>query len=190
MNLEVKGKVCAVGQTNSHLWPFSADESLWSDPVVVSVLILVFSVALLLFYLQAACERIIGRPFKEALAQPIIEGNKLAFPQIRRVLETSGTPVDFAPFPAQLNRDFAALIHLLRSAGTQRRRLSAAERTGAIYFRVLSALLAADHLFGLKGRSLMLKMTSVLEFFAKVLGERTKRVRFGQLTPAEQPSTL
>jgi hypothetical protein len=157
---------------------------------VVSVLIFVFSVALLLFYLQAACERIIGRPFKEALAQPVIEGNKLTFPQIRRALETSGTPVDGARFQVQLNGEFAALIHLLRSAGAERRRLSGTERTGAIYFRMLSGLLTVCRLFGMKERPLMLKMTSVLEFFANVLGERTRRVRFGQLTPAQQPSVL
>jgi hypothetical protein len=159
-------------------------------PVVASALILVFSAALLLFYLQAACEAIVRREFAESLAHQVIEGNKLIFPQIRRALEMYDASVDCAPFPAQLNRDFAALIHLLRNAGTQRRRLSGAERTGAIYFRTLSGLLTVCRLFGLKGRPLMLKMTSVLEFFANVLGERTRRVRFGQLTPAEQPSVL
>jgi len=88
-----------------------------------------------------------------------------------------------------LNGDSAALIHLLRSAGTERRRLSRDERTGAIYFRLLSALLTVCHLFGIKGISLLLKMTSV-QFFANVLGERTRRVCFGQLTPAVQSSAL
>jgi len=157
---------------------------------VVSVLILVFSAALLLFYLQAACERILRRPFEEHLAQPVIESNRLTFPQIRHALQTQGNSADWAPFQAQLNCDFAALVRLLGNAGTRRRRLSGAERTGAIYFRVLSGLSVVCHLFGIARRSPLLKMTSVLEFFANVLGERTRRVRFGQLTPAEQPSRL
>ena len=157
---------------------------------MVSALILVFSAALLLFYLQAACERIIGRPFEEPLAHPVIEGNKLTFLQIRHALETSQALVDCARFRAQLNCDFAALIHLLRNAGAERRRLSGAERTGAIYFRVLSGFSAVCRLVGIEGRSLLLKMTSVLEFFANLLGERTRRVRFGQLTPAERPLSL
>ena len=157
---------------------------------MVSVLIFVISVALLLFYLQAACERIIGREFEESLAQPVIEGNKLSFLQIRRALENGDAPVDCARFQVQLRGDFAALVHLLCSAGTGRRRLSSAERTGAIYFRALSALSAVCQLFGIDARSLLLKMTSVLEFFANLLGERTRRVRFGRLTPAEQTSSL
>lgn len=145
---------------------------------MVSVFIFVFSAALLLFYLQAACERIIQRPFEEPLTQPIVEANKLSFPYIRRALEARHASVDCGPLQVQLNGDFVILTYLLRYAGGQRRRLSGAERTGAIYFRTLSGLLAVSRLFGMRGRSLQLKMTFVLEFFANVLGERTKRVRF------------
>ena len=157
---------------------------------MVSALILVFSAALLLFYLQAACERIIGRPFEEPLAHPVIEGNKLTFLQIRRALQTPDATIDCARFQIQLESEFADLIRLLRCAGTGRRRLSGDERTGAIYFRMLSALLSIGRLFALQGRPLILKMTSVLEFFANLLGERTRRVRFGQLTPAERTLSL
>lgn len=145
---------------------------------MMSVLILVFSAALLFFYLQAACERIFERPFEEPLTRPIVEANKLTFPCIRLALQTRDSPVDRACCQAHLKRDFVALTRLLRNAGAQRRRLSGAERTAVVYFRVLSGLLAISHLFGMKGRSLLLKMTSVLEFFTGVLGERTRRVSF------------
>lgn len=154
------------------------------------MLILVFSAALLLFYIQASCERIIQRPFEEPLAGPIVEANRLSFPRIRLALEPRVAPVDGARFRAQLNSDFVALTHLLRNSGTQRRRLSGAERTGAVYFHILSGLLAVGDSFGMNGRSLLLKMTSVLEFFANVLGERTKRIRFAQLSPSEHPVGL
>lgn len=156
---------------------------------MVSVLIFVFSAALLLFYLQAACERIIQRPFEEQLARPIVEANKLRFPHIRRDLEKGDACVDCARLRVQLNCDFVAVKNLLCNAGGHRRRLSRAERTGAIYFRMLSGLWAVCHLFGIQGRAPLLKMASVLEFFANVLGERIKRVRFAELTPSELPLT-
>ncbi|HEV2423944.1 MAG TPA: hypothetical protein VGZ29_03855 [Terriglobia bacterium] len=148
---------------------------------MLSALILVFSAALLLFYLQAACERIFQRRFEERLAEPIVEANKLSFPRLRRALETGDTPMDSAGFQRELKHDFVTLTYLLRNAGNQRRHLSGAERTGAIYFRIVCGLMPASRLFGMKGRSLLLKMASVLEFYANLLGERTKRVRFVQL---------
>lgn len=147
---------------------------------MVSILILVFSAALLFFYLQALCERILERPFEEPLAQPIVEANKLSFLRLRHVLEVCDTSMDSARAQRELKHDFVALTYLLRNAGSQRRRLSRAERTGAIYFRMLSGLFALFGVFGMDGRSLLLKMVSILEFYANVLGERTKRVRFAQ----------
>ena len=157
---------------------------------MISVLILVFSAALLFFYLQAACERIFQRPFEEPLARPIIEANNLTFPDIRLALAACNSPVTSARSQAQLKRDFVALTCLLRNAGTGRRSLSGPERTGVVYFRLLSGLLTVCCLLGMKGRSLQLKMTTVLEFFANVLGERTRRVCFAQLKPSEHPSAV
>ena len=157
---------------------------------MLSITILVISAALLLFYLQAACEKILRRPFEEPLPDPIVDANRLEFPFIRRALEEYEAPIDYARFRVQLKRDYLALIYLLRNAANQRRRLSGDERSLAIYFRALSGLLAIWHLLGLGERPLLLKMTSVLEYFANVLGERIKRVRFGHLTASEYLMSL
>ncbi len=151
---------------------------------MISVLIFVFSAALLLFYIQVAVDRILERPFLEPLARPIVEANRLSFLDIRHALETGDASGDSSGVQVQLNRDFRALTSLLRHAGSRRRPLSGAERVAAIYFRVLSGLCAAGQLFGMQGHWLRLKMISVLEFFANVLGERTRRVR---LCPAQTP---
>lgn len=157
---------------------------------MLSITILVISAALLLFYLQAACEKILRKPFEEPLPDPIVDANRLEFPFIRRALEEYEAPIDYARFRVQLKCDYLALIYLLRNAANQRRRLSGDERTLAIYFRALSGLLAVWHLLGLGERPLLLKMTSVLEYFANVLGERIKRVRFGHLTASEYLMSL
>jgi hypothetical protein len=124
------------------------------------------------------------------LPDPIIDANRLEFPFIRRALEEYEAPVDYARFRVQLKCDYLVLIYLLRNAANQRRRLSGDERTLAVYFRALSGLLAIWHLLGLGERPLLLKMTSVLEYFANVLGERIKRVRFGHLTASEYLMSL
>ena len=157
---------------------------------MLSVTILVFSVALLLFYLQTACEKILRKPFEEPLPDPIVDANRLEFPFIRRALEEYDAPVDYPRFRVQLKCDYLALIYLLRNAANKRRRLSNDERALAVYFRALSGLLAVWHFFGLGVRPLLLKMTFVLEYFANVLGERIKRVRFGHLTASEYLMSL
>lgn len=157
---------------------------------MLSITILVISAALLLFYLQAACEKILRKPFEEPLPDPIVDANRLEFPFIQRALEEYDAPIDYARFRVQLKCDYLALIYLLRNAANQRRRLSGDERTLAVYFRALSGLLTIWHLLGLGERPLLLKMTAVLKYFANVLGERIKRVRFGNLTASEYLLTL
>lgn len=158
---------------------------------MISVTILVVSAALLLFYLQAACERILWRPFKDPLPEPIVQANRLEFPAIRRALEGhNAAAAEYPLFRVQLKREYLALVYLLRNAANQHRRLSSDERALAIYFRALAGLLAVGQLAGLAELPLLLKMTSVLEYFANVLGERVKRVRFGQLTTSESPVSL
>jgi hypothetical protein len=157
---------------------------------MLSVTILVVSAALLLFYLQAACEKILRKPFEEPLPDPIVDANRLEFPFIRRALEEYDAPVDYPRFRVQLKCDYLALVYLLRNAANQHRRLSSNERALTLYFRSLSGFVAVWHLFGISERPLLLKMTAVLEYFANVLGERIKRVRFGHLTASEYLMSL
>jgi hypothetical protein len=158
--------------------------------MISATLILVFSAALFLFYLQSTCEKILRRRFEDPLPDPIVEANRLEFPFVRKALEEFDAPVDYSRFSMQLKCDYLALIYLLKNAANQRGRLCWHERLLATYFRVLSGALAGLHLVALAERPVLLKMTSVLGYFANVLGERIKRVRFGHLTASEYLMTL
>ncbi len=141
--------------------------------MVISIFILVFSVALFLFYLQAVCERILLREFADPLSEPIIEANSLAFPAIRKLLEQSGTPAECSGLRESLKADCWALVHLLKHAFNRSGRLTSSERLLTLYFRALSAVANVA-----QGPAL-LRMIAVLEYFANVLGERAKSARFG-----------
>jgi hypothetical protein len=153
--------------------------------MISATLILIGSAALFLFYLQAVCEEILRRQFEDALPDPIVDANRLEYPFIRQALEEFETPVDYARFRVQLKCDYLALIYLLRNAANQRHRLSRHEWLLAAYFGTLSGVLTLGHWLRRGEKPLLLKMTQVLEYFANVLGERIKQVRFGNLTASE-----
>lgn len=155
-----------------------------------AMVIFVFSVALFLFYLQATCERILQQRFEDPLPDPIIDANRLEFPYVRKTLEEFDAPLDYPRFSMHLKCDYLALVYLLKNAANDRRRLSGSERMLAMYFRALSGALMAFHLLNFGERAVLLKMTAVLEYFANVLGERIKRVRFGQMTASEYLMSL
>lgn len=158
--------------------------------MVSATLILIGSAALFLFYLQAMCEEILRRPFEDPLPDPIVDANRLEFPFVRRALEEFEAPVDYARFRVQLKCDYLALIYLLRNAANQRHRLSRHEQLLAAYFGTLSGALTLVHWLRVREKPILLKMTAVLEYFANVLGERIKQVRFGNLTASEYLMSL
>jgi hypothetical protein len=156
----------------------------------ISAMILVLAAALLLSYLQATCERILRREFKDPLPDPIVDANRLEFPYVRQTLEEFDAPLDYPRFSMHLKCDYLALIYLLKNAANQKRRLSRSERALAIYFWVLSGTLAVLHLMKFGERAVLLKMTAVLEYFANVLGDRIKRLPFGRETASEYLMSL
>lgn len=158
--------------------------------MVSATLILIGSLALFLFYLQAVCEEILRHQFKDPLPDPIVDANRLEFPFVRRALEEFEAPVDYARFRVQLKCDYLALVYLLRNAANQRHRLSRHERLLAAYFGALSSALTLAHWLRMGEKPVLLKMTAVLEYFANVLGERIKQVRFGNLTASEYLMSL
>jgi|SRR6516162_3655758 len=150
-----------------------------------AVLILVLSAALFLFYLQAACERILRRRFEGQPSHPVVDANRLEFPFVQKALEEFNVAVDYPRFRMQLKCDYLALTYLLKNSANAHHRLSRHELLLAVYFRSLSGVLATAHLAGLPEKPVLLKMTDVLEYFANTLGERIKRVPFGQLSSSE-----
>jgi hypothetical protein len=151
----------------------------------LAVAILIMSAALLLFYLQATCEGILRQRAHEEFYHSIVNANRLEFPYVRAAIEEFDAPVDYGRFRMQLKCDFLALTYLLKNAVNSSQRLSRNEKRLALYFRVLFSLLAVSHLSGVGEKAFLLKLTSILQFFSNVLGERVSKIRFGDITASE-----
>ena len=151
--------------------------------MITAALISIFPTAMFsFFYSQAACERILRRQFDREYFQPIANARQLAFPSLRRSLEGFAAPVDYARLRVKLKCDFLALTYLLKNAANLNQRYSNQERLLILYFRGLLLSLAVRHLLRVGEKKTALRLTSVLQYFANVVGQRANTVTFGNLT--------
>jgi hypothetical protein len=133
--------------------------------MVWPIMILIVSIVLLMFYLRAKCEVVIlRREFDDEFFKSLV--NRMEFPFVRQVLEEFDVPVDYGRFRMQLKCDFLALTYLLETGGNTKRRFYKEERLLRMYFRVVFSLLWFLHRMGLSERAAVLKLTSILEYFA------------------------
>jgi hypothetical protein len=153
--------------------------------MIFATLILIFSTALFFFYFQVTCQRILRRQFDREYFQSIVNANRLEFPALRKSLEEFGTPVDYPRLRMMLKCDFLALTYLLKNAANVSQRCSRDERLLILYFRVLLLSLACRRLLRVGEKQAILKLTSILQYFANVVGQRVNTVRFGNLTAAD-----
>ena len=158
--------------------------------MTLAIMIIIVSIALLFFYLQAICQRILRREFGHEFFHSVVNANRLEFPFVRKALEEFNVPVDYERFRMQLKCDFLALTYLLKNAGNAKRRFSKEERLLRMYFRVVFSVLWIRHRMGLSERAAVLKLTSILEYFANVLGERVHTIRFGDMTASDYLMSL
>lgn len=156
----------------------------------ISVVILIVAAALLMFYLQATCQKILRRQFGHEFFHAVVNANRLEFPFVREALEEFDVPVDYPRFRMQLKCDFLALTYLLKHACNTQRRFSHQERLLAMYFRAVFLMLIIAHTLGLNERATVLKLTSILEYFANVLGERVNMIHFGDMTASDYLMSL
>lgn len=150
-----------------------------------ATLILIISTALMLFYLQATCQRILSRRAHQEFYHSIVNANRLEFPFVRSAIEEYDAPLDYSRFRMQLKCDYLALTYLLKNAVNSSLRLSRDEKLLALYFQTMFFLLGVFHLVGVGEEVFMLKLTSVLQYFSNVLGERVSQIRFGNMTASE-----
>jgi len=151
----------------------------------LAIVILIVSIALFMFYLQAICQRILRRRFEHDFAHSIVDANRLEFPVVRKALEEFDAPVDYPRFRMQLECDFLALSYLLKNARNIRHCFSHEERLLMVYFQAVLAVLAVAHTFGLNERAAVLKLASILEYFANVVGDRISIIRFGHVAASD-----
>jgi hypothetical protein len=153
--------------------------------MILAALILILSTAMFFFYFQVTCQRILRREFDREYFQSIANANRLEFPSLRKSLEDFGPPVDYPRLRMMLKCDFLALTYLLKNAANVNQRYSNEERLLILYFRWHFLSLAVRRLLKVGEKKAILRLTSVLQYFANVVGQRVNTVRFGNLTAAD-----
>lgn len=147
----------------------------------LAALVLILSTASLFFYLQATCQKLLAQRFDPEIFLPVVNANRLEFLSIYQGLEVSDAPVEFTRLRVMLKCDFLALTYLLKNAANLNQRYSREERLLIVYFRLVFLSWVVRHALRLKEKAAILKLTSILCYFASVVGQRVSAVRFGSL---------
>jgi len=149
--------------------------------MIVSWLILTLSFAMVFFYFQSTCQKILRRQFDREYFRPIANVIRLEFPSLREALGESGSSFDYSRLPKALKCDFLALTHLLENTADVRKGYSKDHRVLILYFRVQLLSLAVRRLLRVGEKQAALKLTSVLQYFANSIGQRLYSDGLGNL---------
>jgi len=153
--------------------------------MILATLIFILATAVLLFLLQVASQRILRRQFDREYFQSIANVNRFEFPSLRESLEESAAPANYFRLRMMLKCDFLALTYLLRNAANVNQRYSHEERLLILYFRWQSLSLAVRRLLRVGENKAILRLTSVLQYFANVVGQRVDAAKYGSLTASD-----
>ena len=156
----------------------------------VATLILICSLALFLFYLQATCQRILRKEFDSEYFRSIVAANRLEFPAVQQGLAEYDASADYARFRMTLKCDFLALTYLLKHAGNAGRGYTREERLLLFYFQAVYLVMTTRHALGLGEKRAFAKLATILQYFANTVGQRVNLVRFGNLAPSNYLLTL
>ena len=147
--------------------------------MILAALVLILSTAMFFFYFQVTCQKILRRQFDREYFQSIVNANRFEFPSLRKSLEEFGAPVDYPRLRMMLKCDFLALTYLLKNAANVNQRYSKEEWLLILYFRWQFLSLAVRRLLKVGEKKAILKLTTILEYFANVIGQRMNEVRIG-----------
>jgi len=149
--------------------------------MILSWLILTLAIAMVFFYFQATCQRILRRQFDQEYFRSIANVVRLEFPSVRKSLEEFGAAVDYSRLPKMLKSDFLALTYLLKNSADVEPRYSNEERLLILNFRWRLLSLSVRHLVNAGEKRAVLRLTSVLQYFANLVGQRLYAAEFGNL---------
>jgi hypothetical protein len=157
--------------------------------MILAWLILILSTAMFFFYFQGTCQKILRRQFGQDYFRSVVNAHRLEFLAVQTSLEEDTRPIDYARVRRTLQCDFLALTHLLSSVANEKLRYSKAEGLLILYFRWHLLSLAVRCLLKVGEKKATLRLTSVLQYFANVFGQRVNTVDFGNLTAANSLSS-
>ncbi len=141
----------------------------------ISVFILLSSLAFLFSWLRAVSRAALRQTFERDYSADAAEASQLEFLAIRRALQECPEEIaDYSGVLTTLERDYEALTYLLRNAGTVHvGKYSRAERLLMLDFQLLRFWVRVKRLLGLQSwHSALLEMTSILQYFGNVMGQR------------------
>jgi hypothetical protein len=145
--------------------------------MTMSVLVLVMSGALFLFYIQTICKMALRQEFSRPYFREIVQAIHLEYPHLRDSFASSDS-VDCAQTHLALKCDFMTLKYLMKNGDPARRHLSRSERLLVLYFRFLLFSLPIRHAFKLKEKEAVVQLATILEFFANSVGEKLSVTSF------------
>jgi hypothetical protein len=137
---------------------------------MLSLTILIGSSAFGLVYLQATCENMLRRAFDTERLRSLANNCRLEFLFVRKEMESADRQMDYGWVRMALKCDYLALTYLLKDAsqaGYSRR-----ERLLMLYFRTLFLGLSVQHVLKLNEKRLVLKLTTILHYFATTVDKR------------------
>jgi hypothetical protein len=148
--------------------------------MILAAFVLVTSIALFLFFLQALCERILHREFKQPYYRLIADTNGLEFAALRVALQEDNQKIRYEQLRLSFACDYQALTFLLRKVkASGPRRASVEERLLLSYCHLLFLAMSLRHSLGLQVKPAALRLAVVLEYFANVVGYRVEVGRAG-----------
>src|SRR5208337_1274421 len=149
--------------------------------MIFATLVLILSTAMFFFYFQATCQKILRRQFDREYFRSIVNAHRLEFLALQTSLEEFGAPADYPRLRKMLKCDFLALTYLLKNAANVNRHYSNQERLLMLYFHWQFLSLSVRGLLRVGEKRAARRATSVLQYFANVVGQRVNAVRPGNL---------
>lgn len=144
-------------------------------------LVMLLSAGFLLFYLQATCQGIVRREFEHGYFEAVVRANRLEFLTARNRVESPDGAWKYGDLRKGLDSDFKSLKFLLKYANNANLHYRPEERLLMAYFRLMSLSLKLRHNLKLHEKPAVLNLTSILQYFANVVGQRMSELRFAGL---------
>lgn len=139
--------------------------------MMTSIVILIVSAALFLFYIQTFCEQVLRREFSRAYFQEVLNSLDLEFPRVQEAM-AAGAPLNYSQIRVSLQGDYTTLRYLSRNANPNCHHFSWNERLITGYFRFLLFMLPVRYAFHFRERQAAMKLTVILHYLTNLVGER------------------
>ena len=140
----------------------------------VSILIIVISLMLFLYWFRYMCVMILSAKHSRDYAVQIAQANQLSFLDARDRLMGEPNSASLGSLHRSLDRDYRLLIYLLRHAANYQLRSQAIEHRVLMidYYLMKAWFYLVRKVSRSQARSALLEMTAILNYLANSMGER------------------